>query len=254
MKRDWLLVTLLWLTLTAAGEIVVVLWDFQPIAAAEEADLVDEAFFVLTVMAVPICAFVLATVLYSVLRFRQRGGALEDGPPIRTNKQVLVAWFSLTTALTILVIIYPGTIGLLELREHSSTPGIGEGRHMVVEVTGSQWVWGVTYPQLGVISYTEMVLPLGQEVRFDVSATDVLHSFWVPAFRMKIDAVPGRVTTVYATPNKLGSFEADSNFRLQCAEMCGLGHYAMTLPVRVVDLAEFEAWAAQQAPSASVSP
>ena len=252
MKRDALIVFVLWLILTVIGEVIAVLWDYQPLAAAKEADLVDDAFFVLVVLAIPVVAFVVAAVVYSMLRFRQRGEGLEDGPPVRSNGKVLVAWFSVTTALTILVIIFPGTTGLLELRDHSRGWAASEG--MVVQVEGSRWVWKITYPEQGVTSYGELVLPVGEQVRFEVSSTDVIHAFWVPAFRMKVDAVPGRVTTIYATPDKTGAFENESGYRLQCAEMCGLGHALMTVPVRVVEPSQFDAWAAQQAPTASLNP
>lgn len=117
---------------------------------------------------------------------------------------------------------------------------------LVVQVEGSRFSWKITYPQHNVTTFKELVLPVGKHVRFDVSATDVLHAFWVPAFRMKIDAVPGLPTTVYATPNKTGSFEDDSGFRLQCAELCGILHGNMTVPVRVLEQGQFDAWVAQQ--------
>jgi len=97
-----------------------------------------------------------------------------------------------------------------------------------------------------VTSYGEIVLPVDRRVRFEVTSTDVVHSFWVPAFRMKVDAVPGLTTTVYITPNRTGSLADDNGFRLQCAELCGFGHYVMGVPVRVVEQGEFEAWIAQQ--------
>ncbi|MCL6650066.1 MAG: hypothetical protein K6U89_17260 [Chloroflexi bacterium] len=114
----------------------------------------------------------------------------------------------------------------------------------VVRVEGARWLWKISYPQYGVTS-RELVLPVGRRVRFDVTATDVLHSFWIPAFRMKIDAVPGMTTRVFITPTATGSFEDNFHFRLQCAELCGLGHNLMRSPVRVVDPAEFEAWVAR---------
>jgi cytochrome c oxidase subunit 2 len=93
----------------------------------------------------------------------------------------------------------------------------------------------------------EMVLPADRRVKFEVTATDVLHAFWVPAFRMKIDAVPGGVTTTYATPNVTGGRDDDIGFRLVCAELCGTGHSVMAMPVRVVEPDEFEAWVAEKA-------
>ncbi len=153
---------------------------------------------------------------------------------------------AVSTALTVVVIFFPGITGLWEIREGDDTPD-----DLVVQVEGSRWVWKVTYPAQGVISFTEMVLPVGQKTLFEVTATDVLHSFWVPAFRMKIDAVPGRTTTIRVTPDRTGSEDDDSGFRLQCAELCGLGHYVMKVPVRVVEIEEFEAWVAQNSSKAS---
>ncbi|HEU0021511.1 MAG TPA: cytochrome c oxidase subunit II [Dehalococcoidia bacterium] len=241
MKRDFLAVALLWAVLTLAAELIILSWDVLPLAASKEALVVDHAYRVLTALAAPVFAFVVSTLLYSALRFRRMGTSEEDGPPIFFNRSVVATWLAVTTALTLLVIIYPGTTGLLELRRHAKAD-----TDLVVQVEGSRWAWKTTYPQQGVVTYGEIVLPVGQTVRFDVTATDVLHSFWVPAFRVKVDAVPGRVTTVYATPNRTGSMADDSGFRLQCAELCGFGHYLMRAPVRVVEPAEFEAWLAQQ--------
>lgn len=240
LRKDFLLAGLLWLVLTAIGEVVAVNWDFQPLAAAEEANIVDEAFRVLVYMGIPVCAFVFATLIYSFIRFRRNGEDFEDGPPIRGHKGVIGGWLAISTALTVLVIIYPGTIGWLDLRASADTPD-----DLVIQVEGSRWVWKMTYPDQQVVSFTDLVLPVDQKVLFEVTATDVLHSFWVPAFRIKIDAVPGRTTTIRVTPNRTGSEEVDSGFRLQCAELCGLGHYVMKVPVRVVEMDEFEAWVAE---------
>lgn len=83
------------------------------------------------------------------------------------------------------------------------------------------------------------MVPLGKRVRYDVRSKDVLHSFWVPAFRTKIDAVPGLVTQVRITATETGTMDDDINLRIQCAELCGAGHATMMLPVRVVSDAEW---------------
>ena len=247
MRKDFLLAGILWLGLTVIGEVVAIRWDYLPLAAAEEAGIIDEAFKILVYMAVPVCAFVFAAVVYSFLRFRRTGPDFEDGPPIRGHKGVIGGWLAITTALTVMVIIWPGTTGWLELHEGDHTPD-----DLVVQVEGSRWVWKMTYPGQNVVSFTEMVLPVDQKILFEVSATDVVHAFWVPAFRMKIDAVPGRITEIRATPDRVGAVEDDSGYRLQCAELCGLGHYVMSVPVRVVEMEEFEAWVAQNSSKASI--
>jgi cytochrome c oxidase subunit 2 len=197
------------------------------------------------VLAVPVLAFVVATLVYSLLRFRIRGEPSQDGPPIRSHGRLIAVWFAVTSGLTVLMIIYPGIIGMNDLAGRSR-----EEPDMVVEVAAMRFAWQFTYPEQKVIIFNELVLPVDKHVRFDVTSRDVLHSFWVPAFRMKIDAVPGMVTTIHATPNKTGTFEDDTQLRLQCTELCGVGHAIMMAPVRVVEQSEFDAWVAQQTQSA----
>lgn len=208
--------------------------------------MVDDAFRVLMIMSVPVFTFVLAALLYAIPRFRKGGEPAGDGPAIHTHGPTVATWFLATTALTLLVIVFPGTTGLLELRHHAAREP-----DLVVKVEGTRFFWKMTYPQQGVLSVTELVLPVGKRVRFEVTATDVVHSFWIPAFRTKIDAVPGLVTTTHVTPDKTGSFQEDSFFRLQCAELCGVAHSLMQTPVRVVEQSEFESWVAKQVPAPS---
>jgi cytochrome c oxidase subunit 2 len=219
----------------------VVQWDLFPLAAAEEAHVVDDAFRLLMVLAVPVFAFTLALLVYSVLRFRRAGTPSEDGRPIRSHGLVVGAWLAVTTGLTAVMIIHPGMTGLADLRHRFS-----QEPDLVVQVEGGRWFWRVTYPKYGVTAFNDMVLPVNQRVRFEITSKDVLHAFWISAFRMKIDAVPGMVTTISAKPDTLGSLETDAGFRLQCAELCGLGHSVMQAPVKVVSAEQFQAWVTQQ--------
>ena len=244
MRRDALLVAFLWTALTLVGEVLAAVFDFFPLAAAEEAKVVDDAFRILVILGIPVFTFVVAALVYSALRFRRRREQLDDGAPIRSNRTVVATWLLATTVLTMVVIIFPGVTGLRQLRERAHAQD-----QMVVQVEGAQWFWKMTYPERGAVSYGELVLPLGRPVRFEVSSMDVIHAFWVPAFRMKVDALPGRTTTVHATPDKTGTFQDNSGFRLQCAELCGVGHGIMGVPVRVVAPEEFLAWAAQHTPA-----
>ncbi|MBM3943538.1 MAG: cytochrome c oxidase subunit II [SAR202 cluster bacterium] len=241
MKKDLVAVAILWAVLTLVAEAMVLGWHVLPINASEEGQVVDDAYTLLTIMAAPVFGFVIATLAYSVFRFRRRGVPDGDGPPMMGSKRVVLAWVAVTSALTVLVIIHPGITGMLELGQHAQAAS-----DLVVQTEGSRWAWKSAYIQHGVTSYGEIVLPVDRRVRFEVTSTDVVHSFWVPAFRMKVDAVPGLTTTVYITPNRTGSLADDNGFRLQCAELCGFGHYVMGVPVRVVEQGEFEAWIAQQ--------
>ncbi len=243
LKQHLLYAAILWALFTLVGEVIVFSYNPLPLVAAEEGEIVDHAFKVLTVMAVPVFAFVVATVAYSVFRFRRRGEPGEDGPPIRGSGPVIATWLVVTTALTVLVIIFPGTTGLLELRAKA------KNEDLVVRAEGSRWFWKVTYPEHNITIFgpaNELMLPKDRRVRFEVTSTDVVHAFWVPAFRIKIDAVPGRVTTTYANPTLAGGQDLDSGFTLVCAELCGTAHALMKMPVRVVEPDEFDAWVAEK--------
>lgn len=240
MGRSFWLPVLGALGLTAVGEAIAVGLDPFPPVAAEEARVVDEAFRLLTVLAVPVFAFVLSFLTYSALRFRRRAGERVDGPPLRESRPVAVTWLGVTTALT-LVLIVVGTVGLEKLRYTAHLPP-----DLVVRVEGMRWGWQVSYPEAGVTTNRELVLPVGRRVRVEVTSRDIVHSFWVPAFRAKIDAVPGMVTSVAFTPNRTGGYDQNPDLRIQCAELCGTGHSLMVIPVRIVTEEEFRQWLANQ--------
>ncbi len=251
MNRDTVNVFFLWIVLTALGEFVILGTDLfrYPVIGAEEGHVVDDAFFFLTALAVPVPAFVLSMLGYAIVRFRVSGPD-EDGPPVQIHRSWAIFWLVWTTGLTLFVIVHPGITGILELRSLAA-----EEPDLVVETVGSQWFWTINYPD-GVTVRTfeddaEMVLPVDSHVKFEVTSTDVLHAFWVPAFRMKVDAVPGLVTTISANTIALGNYQDDSQYRLQCAELCGLLHNGMDVPVRVVSIAEFDAWLAEKAVTAA---
>lgn len=233
-RRDWYLVGAIWIVITILFEVVVLATSFLPKGYAREAEVVDEAFVLLMILAAPVFAMVVAMIIFSVWRFRASGPPTEDGPPLRGNRRVVFSWLFVTTALTAGVLINPGFVGLADIRGEPSAD-------MVIEIEGRRFKWIATYPGGGVAE-DELVLPVDTRIRFDVTSPDVLHSFWIPAFRVKTDAVPGRVTQLYVTTEEVGSFDEDPNLRVQCAELCGVGHAGMDLPVRVVEQAEYESW------------
>lgn len=246
MRRHFVIVGGLWLISTVLVELLAFNVDLNPPGYAVEARVIDGAFRTMTILAVPVVTFVLATLAYSLWRFRATGnpvgnGPARDGPPLRGSGRLVASWLAVTAALCIALIINPGLTGMAELR-HEHAPDL------LVQVEGYRWGWRIQYPQYGVKSVSELVLPVGERILFQVTAADgdVIHSFWIPAFRVKIDAVPGLVTKTVATPTETGSLADDDGLRLQCAELCGLGHNVMRLPVRVVEPAEFASWVARQ--------
>jgi cytochrome c oxidase subunit 2 len=172
---------------------------------------------------------------FSVLKFRMRPGEENlDGPPIHGNTRLEVVWTAIPAIILVVLCSYAWIV-LNDIEE-------AQAGEMRVNVTGQQFAWTFEYPQAGgkPIKSTQLYLPNGRPVRFYVKALDVLHDFWVPAFRMKIDAVPGIVTKYRVTPNRLGTYP------VVCAELCGLGHSTMRATTHVITPDAFNAWIAEQ--------
>ncbi len=239
MNRHLAIAGILWVVFTALAAAGTALMNPFPTVGAEEAEFSDHAFRLMTYMGSPVFGLVMAALFYSVVKFRAKGPG-EDGPPIKGTGLVPRVWLVTTSTLAVVVMIYPGLTGLAELRRDRTYD-------LEVNVTGFRWAWVAQYPEG--FSAQELVLPVDQRVKFNITAPagDVLHSFWVPAFRLKIDAVPGQITNLYITPTELGDGATDAAYRVQCAELCGLYHARMSMPVRVVEVEEYEAWVAEKA-------
>ncbi len=255
MKRDLVLVGALWVVLTVVGELLAALVDIYPTPKSDKGEDIDTAFRFLVYAAVPVFTLVIAVLVYSVLSRRISDPSEGDGPPIHGRGAVPLAWFGITAGLTLMIMIYPGLIGIPDIVGDDD-----EDADLVVEVTGFQWQWRFTYPEqdIDIIGtpgdIPQMVLPVDWNVRFDITSADVLHSFWVPAFLMKIDAVPGKITTLSLRPTEIGDFETDPLLRVQCAELCGLQHSIMMARVAVVTEEEFEEWVAEHQGGAVPAP
>jgi len=231
VRRSWLPVAFLWLGYTALLVALTKYVNILPVKWAEEAHIVDDAFLLLMYLGSPVMAIVLAVMTWGAIDWRSDGADREDGPNQHTNRVLVTTWLIVTSALAIYVVINPGFIGLTEIRGESSSD-------YAIEIEASQFFWEITYHN-GATALDELVVPAEMRVRYDVNSTDVLHSFWIPAFRVKIDAVPGITTQVYSTATAEGTIDDDINLRIQCAELCGAGHATMSIPVRVVSDAEF---------------
>ncbi|HXH21166.1 MAG TPA: cytochrome c oxidase subunit II [Dehalococcoidia bacterium] len=225
----------LWVVLTAAGVWAAASIDYFPVVLSDKGEDIEGAFRALTIMAVPVAALVVTVLVYGIFRrgFQELPG---DAVPYEGKGTAPAIWFLATAALTALVIVYPGLTSLHVVTAHEHNPDL------TVKVEGIQWTWLVTYPDAGLENVRELVLPVDRTVTFEVTSRDVLHSFWIPAFLMKIDAVPGLTTRLSLKATETGDFSMDPTVRLQCAELCGLSHASMSIPVRVVSGSEFEAW------------
>jgi cytochrome c oxidase subunit 2 len=211
-----------------------------PADGSIQAGRIHTLYKVLLIVSVPVFVLVVTVVLFSVLKFRMRPGQeLQDGPPIHGNTRLEVVWTAVPAVLLVGLCAYSFTI--LHANEKSKR---GE---MTINVTERQFAFEFSYrnAQNQVVASPDLVLADHQPVLFHIRSLDVIHSLFVPEFSEKIDAVPGIVTTIRVTPNRLGDYAAE------CTELCGAGHSLMRAPVKVLTPASFRTWLAAQKPNAA---
>jgi cytochrome c oxidase subunit 2 len=209
--------------------------NWFPTVASTQAGPIDHLYHVLIWASVPVFVLVTVVVLFSVWKFKMRPGEEElDGPPIHGNTRLEVIW----TAIPAIVLVALCSYAWIVLNQIEAA----KPNEMRINVTGQQFAWTFEYPQPGgkPVKSSQLYLAQNQPVRFFVKALDVIHDFWVPAFRMKIDAVPGLETNYRITADRLGTYP------VVCAELCGLGHSVMRSSAHVVTPADFKAWMAKQ--------
>jgi cytochrome c oxidase subunit II len=224
------------------GIVLGLLINWFPAQGSEQAKKVDTFWDVLIICSVPVFVLVATVVIVSVIKFRMRPGEEElDGPPIHGNTRLEVIWTSLPATLLIALCAY----AYIVLHDIEKAPAKSAGPEMHVKVIGRQFTWAFEYTGKDGKKFqtTQLYVPEGKSVRFDVVSLDVLHDFWVPAWRMKIDAVPGITTHYRITPVKTDQRKA---YPVVCAELCGLGHAFMRQTAHVMPQADFDRWFAKQ--------
>jgi cytochrome c oxidase subunit II len=212
------------------GIAITLLIDWFPEDASSAAGDIDTLYDVLLICSVPVFVLVMTVAIYSVVRFRAKPGDMGDGAPIHGNTRLEIIWVTVPFIMVSALAIY-GWVILDDIEAKS-------GDEMVVKVTGQQFVWSFEYP--GKVTSNELVLPVDQPVKFEIRSRDVIHSFWVPQFRLKSDAVPGITTSYRLTPDRLGAYQ------VVCTELCGIGHATMRAPVRVLPRGEYDSWLQRQ--------
>lgn len=197
----------------------------MPLQASVESHTIDQLINWHLILIAGLFALVVVFMLYTLFVFRKRDGDDSEGEHFEGHTGLEIGW---TVGPLILVVLF-GFFGIDTL----ATITRAEEDEFVVHVNGRQWTWEFCYDDK---QAQEMVIPVNKRVRLEMTSKDVLHSFWVPQFRVKQDLVPGQITTLRFTPTIVG------NYKVECAELCGLSHYSMVGPVRVVEQAEFDQW------------
>lgn len=208
--------------------------DLTPVLAGQQGQAVDSLLRLEFGIAAVIFVLCMVFLLYSAIVFRRKPGDLEDAAPIEGSTPLEIAW----TVAPAIIVLGLGIYGAGVLIDITKPPN--PEKELTVDVTGFQWAWTFEYPELGVTA-SELVLPVERPVLFRLHATDVIHSFWVPEFRIKMDTIPGIDNRIRIKPMTIGEY------KVRCAELCGTGHAYMLAPVRVVEEPDFQAWVKAQA-------
>ncbi|GAB4497172.1 MAG: cytochrome c oxidase subunit II [Anaerolineales bacterium] len=218
---------LTYLGLDAAG----LATQMHPVAASAQAASIDQLWHWEVMVISFLFSLIVVPMIYSLVVFRQKKGELKDGEHMEGNANLEIAW-TVVPLIIVVIFAYLGAYSLGEVRRVDPSA-------MVVNVTGQQFAWTFEYPEYGFIS-TELHLPVDRQVVLKMQSMDVIHSFWVPEFRVKQDVVPGRTTEYRITPTLEGSY------KVRCAELCGTSHAYMENPVIIQSQADYDVWVTEQ--------
>ena len=204
--------------------------NLLPAQASAEAKTVDWLFGVHIDLISFLFSLIVVFILYSLIVFRKKKGDESDGAFFEGNSTLEVIWTIVPLGI-VLFLAFTGANSLADIERRDPDA-------LKVDVIASQWSWRFEYPAYNIIS-NELYLPLNQQVLLRMQSTDVIHSFWVPEFRVKQDVLPGGkdfIRELRITPTQIG------DFKVRCAELCGREHYAMVADVFVVSAEDFESW------------
>ena len=212
------------------ASLVAVLIPWLPTSASEQMDRIEFTFWFTTVICIAVFAVVAAVIVYSILNFRVQPEDASDGPPIHGHTGLEIVWTAIPAILVTAIAIVSAVV-LAKNDDAGPNP-------VRIAVTAQQFAWRFEYPGDAKFTSGNLVLPVNETVKLTLRSLDVIHSFWVPEFGQKSDAVPGIETMLGITPNRKGEFP------IMCTELCGLGHATMRSAVRVVDRAEYDSFLA----------
>ena len=209
---------------------------FPPSASTTSGD-VDALYFALVGVSAFFATLIAGLLLFFAVRYRRRAGRerashVGTGPVTRTEGMLAleIAWTAIPLAIAMVLFWWGAQLYLVQ----SKSPAVA----LDVLVTAKQWMWKLQHPQ-GQREINELHVPIGAKVRLTMTSEDVIHSFYVPAFRMKRDVLPGRYSEAWFEATRIG------DYHLFCAEYCGTQHSGMIGKVRVLAPADYEAWLAR---------
>ena len=201
-----------------------------PEAASQLASRVDELYFFALLVTLVFSVLIAALILYFIVRYRRRSED-EVGKPERGGLWLEITWSVIPLAILLFMFAW-GSALFFDLR-------VAPEGAIEYYVTGKQWMWKFQHPE-GPREINELHVPVGQDIKLIMTSEDVIHSFYVPALRAKMDVLPGRYTTYWFRAEKSGTY------RLFCAEYCGAEHSYMRGSIIVMEPDEYEEWLASR--------
>jgi cytochrome c oxidase subunit 2 len=204
------------------------MWDFPlfPEQASSLASQLDELYFFELAVAGFFTGLICLIIVSLAVVYRQRSRADRSNPPV-TGGLMEVIWIVVPLLLGMVMFGW----GMRLFFRQYQPPGDA----LDIAVVGKQWMWELQHPE-GRSEINELHIPLGRPIKLTMISHDVIHSFYVPAFRVKQDVLPGRYTTMWFEPSKIG------RYHLFCAEYCGTNHSTMRGSVTVMEPADFQSW------------
>jgi cytochrome c oxidase subunit II len=209
--------------------------------AGPNSAVIASLFNVVLVIATVVFVVVEGLILISAFRFRRRSKDTSEPTQVHGNTKAEIAW----TILPAMIVVTLFVLALQGQQSLDAKPAAA-AEQMTVKVIGHQFWWEYQYPDLGITTATDLVIPTGKVVNLELSSVDVIHSFWVPQLNGKTDAFPNHVNFTWIQANTPGTYYG------QCAELCGASHANMRAVVVAKTPEEFDQWVKdQQSPAAA---
>ena len=228
--RHFVIITVLVVIVAFVSYLALNSLGLMPVEASAQSIPIDWLFDLEIKLISFFFALIMVPLVYSLVVFRRKEGDESDAFHIEGNTPLELTW----TAIPLIIVIALGIIGADNLRQVRTV----DPQALEIKVVAFQWGWRFEYPQG--FSSNKLLLPINRQVVLKMESQDVLHSFWVPEFRVKQDVVPGRIEEYRITPIRIG------DYKVRCAEICGASHSYMEAPVNVISQANYDTWLTEQ--------
>jgi cytochrome c oxidase subunit 2 len=205
-------------------------FQLMPDQASTVAGPVDGLYFFLCAVSAFFTVLIAALIIYFAIKYRRRSEHEPPPPKTRTDYRLELTWTFVPLAIVMVMFWWGASLYYREYRPPQNT--------LDIDVIGKQWMWMVQHRSTGRREINELHVPVGRPVKLLMASQDVIHSFYIPAFRVKQDVIPGRYMTLWFEPTRVGEYH------LFCTEYCGNQHSGMIGRVVVMEPAKYEAWLA----------